>query len=151
MRQINNIFLPEEEIVLQTDDLKIWLKYCKLQYKKFKCVVDSVGEWGIWSRNMRLYSKQILSYQTSTRHVKVWTKNCEMFNNIRIYQIPVDFTELPDEVDLLRINGDRLSQFIQSKRIVPFVYVDNFPMGTEIGDYKILIQGINDKILYQCK
>ena len=45
MIKVNDIFLPNDQVELETQDLKKWLKYCKLQDKRFKTVVDTVGEY----------------------------------------------------------------------------------------------------------
>ena len=67
LEKINDIWLPKDlDTELQTNDMKVWFKYCKLQYKNFSHVIDMVGEYGIWARSMRLYAKKISSFQPTT-------------------------------------------------------------------------------------
>ena len=61
MQKINDIWIPDENFDLSTNGLKKWILFCKLQYKKFKTVIDCDAQYGIWSRSMRHYAKKIIS------------------------------------------------------------------------------------------
>lgn len=147
MIKVNDIFLPNDQVELETQDLKKWLKYCKLQDKRFKTVVDTVGEYGIWSRSMRLYSKIIKSHQTDRQMQPVWTKNCERYSNIDFYQTAFDFS-VSDPVDCIRLDAEGLKSFLESQIETKFIYMDNF-QDYEINGYRVIIDGERDKIFHK--
>lgn len=147
MIKVNDIFLPNDQVELETQDLKKWLKYCKLQDKRFKTVVDTVGEYGIWSRSMRLYSKIIKSHQTDRQMQPVWTKNCERYSNIDFYQTAFDFS-VSDPVDCIRLDAEGLTSFLESQIETKFIYMDNF-QDYEINGYRVIIDGERDKIFHK--
>ncbi len=146
LEKINDIWLPKDlDTELQTNDMKVWFKYCKLQYKNFSHVIDMVGEYGIWARSMRLYAKKISSFQTNNQYIPAWIKNCERYNNISYFQNTFNLNSVPDDMEVVRIGSDKLEQFIKTD--VPFIYVsDAIIQDTE--RYKVLFLGERDTVLY---
>ena len=146
MIKVNDIFLPNDQVELETEDLKKWIRYCKLQDKRFKFVVDTVGEYGIWSRSMRLYSKEIKSHQTDKNLQTIWRKNCERYNNIGYYTTEFDFAS-PENIDCIRLNAEKLETFLRSKMQTKFIYMDDFTE-YKIDGYQVILDGDRDKIFH---
>ena len=146
MIKVNDIFLPNDQVNLETEDLKKWIRYCKLQNKHFKLVVDTVGEYGIWSRSMRFYSKQIKSHQTDRQMQKIWRKNCERYNNIGYYTTEFDFASA-ENIDCIRLDREKLGPFLRSNIQTKFIYMDDF-QDYEIDGYRVILDGGRDKIFY---
>ena len=116
LEKINDIWLPKDlDKELQTNDMKVWFKYCKLQYKNFSHVIDMVGEYGIWARSMRLYAKKISSFQTNNQYIPAWIKNCERYNNISYFQNTFNLNSVPDDMEVVRIGSDKLEQVIKTE------------------------------------
>ena len=146
LEKINDIWLPVNlEQELHTEDMKVWFKYCKLQTKKFSHVIDIVGEYCIWARSMRFYSKKISSYQTDSKFIPAWIKNCERYNNISYFQNTFALNFVTDQTELVRVPFDMLDK-IHNKNI-PFIYVCNSTI-EKLPNYKRLFIGKKDTVLY---
>jgi hypothetical protein len=151
LTKVNDIWLPTDlQSELFTEDIKLWVYYCKMQKKDFDNVVDAVGEYGIWSRSMRFYAKNIRSFQNVKHFVEAWQKNCERYNNINYYQQEFTFDMLPDKIDVLRINGDMLENVLNLDKDIQFIFVDNFKP-VPLHGYKKLFAGKRDQVLYICR
>lgn len=175
MQKINEIWIPDEDVVLSTDGLKQWLLFCKLQNKKFRTVLDTKGEYGIWSRSMRNHAKKIMCFEDRKKFVQCCEKNTQHHNNIDFRQQLLNSSRIPPEtfsidsldindLDLIRVDATNVIDILhgaaktlgkndENQSNVKFLYVSNYTTDADLFVKSLhflpIIENAPDRIYYR--
>ncbi|OUU23451.1 MAG: hypothetical protein CBB97_13410 [Candidatus Endolissoclinum sp. TMED37] len=175
MQKINEIWLPDEDVQISTDGLKQWIKFCKYQYKKFQQVLDCNSEYGIWSRSMRLYAKEIFAFEHRKSFAKFSEKNLVPYNNVKYNDQQIaDITSPPKtfnidyfnytNLDLIKINSNNvittfsgapktLGKNDENQSNVKFLYIENITNDVDAFinslKYKCILDNLPDRVYYK--
>jgi len=175
VRKINEIWLPDEDVELSTGGLKQWIKYCKLQYKKFKQVLDCNSNYGIWSRSMRLYSKEIFAFEHRKNYSQYSEKNLSPINHVKFNDQIISDVNVPPKtftidyfnftnLELIKLDSKNVIKLFggapktlgnndENQSNVKFLYIENIDANADTFiqslKYKCILDNLPDRVYYK--
>jgi len=100
IEKINDLWLPSDDAqieqwrkkgtpFMQDKCLNNFVKYCDIQNKKFKTVLD-VGAWcGTWSKTMQPYCKRVIAFEPNKTNFECLQKNMGPFNHVTCNRLAI--------------------------------------------------------------
>jgi FkbM family methyltransferase len=157
IEKINGFWVPSNDIHVeqwrqgrpftQNKCLKIFLKWCDTNGKKFHTVLD-IGAWcGTWSAELAPYCKKIVAIEPDRTHFECLLKNLSSFENIEL----LDYAVGDIETTVSLADND----FTQAKRIhstgnILMKTVDSFQF-KDVDLIKIDVEGYEMNVLRGAK
>ena len=150
----NNIWVPSNDAqiqewrdqgypFMQERCLNSFIKWCELQNKKFKCVLD-IGAWcGTWSLAMQKFAKNIKCFEPNRTHFECLQRNLAPYNHINLYNYALGSTI--DFVQLTKETATQNTRVITEKGSIPMHTLDSLEL-IDVDMMKLDVEGFEMQV-----
>tara|TARA_B100002019_G_C21084925_1_gene505655 strand:- start:73 stop:714 length:642 start_codon:yes stop_codon:yes gene_type:complete len=151
----NNIWVPSNDAqiqewrdqgypFMQERCLNSLTKWCELQNKKFKCVLD-IGAWcGTWSMAMQKFAKNIKCFEPNKTHFECLTRNVAPYNHVNCYNQAIGNQN--GYIKLSQETATQNTRVLQEKGDVPIYSLDKLAI-PDVDFIKIDVEGFEMEVL----